>query len=135
MSVALPAPLALAAVFAGGGVGVCCRYAVGRYVAARYAGSFPLATFAINLSGSLLLGLATGVPLLHRWGGLGLLLVGTGILGGYTTFSTAALETVLALRAGSVGGALLAWLGGAALGLAGAALGLGLAAVVWPVPA
>src|SRR4051794_40616000 len=91
--------LALGAVFVGGGAGACCRYGISRAVAQRYQGTLPLATFGINATGSLLLGLCLGAPVLRAGGSLGLLLVGTGVLGGYTTFSTAALETVLLARA------------------------------------
>ncbi len=127
-----PTLLALGAVFVGGGVGACCRYGISRMVARRYGGPFPLATCGINTTGSVLLGLALGAPLLRSGSDLGLLLLGTGVLGGYTTFSTAALETVLLARDGSTRQALVAWLGGTMVGLGGAALGLGLAALVWP---
>ncbi len=125
-------PLALLAVFVGGGAGACCRYVIGRAVAHAYKGTFPLATFAINVTGSLGLGLCLGAPPLHSGSGLGLLFLGTGVLGGYTTFSTAALEAVLLARDGSPRRAIVSWLGGTAAGLAAAAVGLGLAAVLWP---
>lgn len=121
---------AILAVFAGGGVGSCCRYGVSRLVARHYGGRYPLATSVINLSGSIALGFLLGVPPLH--GSLLLLLLGTGVLGGYTTFSTAALETMLLLRDGSWGAAVAMWVGGALLGLLGADLGLTLAAALWP---
>lgn len=121
-----------AAVFLGGGVGACCRYGVSRFVAGHYGGAFPLATFIINATGSALLGFALGVPLLHGYGGLGLALLGTGVLGSYTTFSTAALETTLLLRDGRRAQAAWAWIGSSGLGVLSAAAGLGLAAVLWP---
>jgi CrcB protein len=83
----------LVAVAVGGVVGALARDGLTRAVAAP-AGGFPWATFAINLSGSLLLGLLVGAlvtrPGAPRWLRP---LLGTGVLGGYTTFSTFAVET------------------------------------------
>ena len=53
-----------------------------------------MATFVINFSGSLLLGLLTGLVAAHTLPHSWQLLVGTGLLGGYTTFSTASFETI-----------------------------------------
>ncbi|RLV54800.1 CrcB family protein [Aeromicrobium phragmitis] len=77
--------IALLVVLAGG-VGACLRYA-----AVLAAGSRPLrATWVVNLIGSFALGL-----LAAQLGDRGsLLVVGTGLLGGFTTFSTAAVDSV-----------------------------------------
>jgi CrcB protein len=102
-----------------GGCGALARFLLDGAVSERAGGRFPLGTLAVNLSGSLLLGLLAGLAL-H---GDALLLAGTATLGSYTTFSTWMLEshrlaedgqwpTVAANLAGSV-----------ALGLAGVALG------------
>jgi fluoride exporter len=60
----------------------------------RVKSTYPVGTTAINVTGSFLLGLVTGLAtsqlLSHQWQ----LVVGTGFLGGYTTFSTASFETV-----------------------------------------
>lgn len=76
-----------------GGVGAVARLVVDGMIRARTGGGYPVGTTAINLSGSLLLGLVVGLsgavlPDPAR------LVLGTGFLGGYTTFSTASVETV-----------------------------------------
>jgi CrcB protein len=72
-----------------GGVGANARFLVDALVTARAGGELPVGTLAVNASGSLLLGLVTGLAL----GGSALVLAGTATLGSYTTFSTWMLET------------------------------------------
>jgi CrcB protein len=95
----------------GGAVGSLIRYLVTRAVNERYDGHFPLATFAINISGSFFIGillvLTDREDLLHP--NIRPLLV-TGLLGGYTTFSTFEWEIFALGQAGSS----LAWVYGAA---------------------
>ncbi|MGX1767094.1 fluoride efflux transporter FluC [Dietzia sp. NPDC055343] len=82
----------------GGGVGAAARYAVDEWVTARWRRAFPLGIFLVNVTGSLLLGVLVGLttPSVASaaapagW----VALVGTGVLGGYTTFSTASLDAV-----------------------------------------
>ncbi len=67
------------AVAAAGALGAVARYLVGAAVASRHRAGFPWATLAVNISGCLALGLVVdraAAPVL-----------GTGLLGGYTTFS------------------------------------------------
>lgn len=88
----------LAVAFAGG-LGATARFVVDGLIARRWRSGLPLGTLLINITGSFLLGLLTS--LLEPSGGLATAL-GTGLLGGYTTFSTASLEAVsLALRDGA----------------------------------
>lgn len=108
-----------------GGVGAAARFVLDGAVARRHRSRFPLGTMLVNTTGSLLLGLLTGAVI--SYGGMSdlELVVGTGLLGGYTTFSTASVEAVR-LAAGTR--ALMLAFGHAAsmllLGLAAAGLGL-----------
>jgi len=72
-----------------GGLGAVARYAVSTTVARRGEGWFPWGTLAVNLSGTTLLGLLTGLAL-H---GDALTLAGGGLIGSYTTFSTWMLDS------------------------------------------
>ncbi|GAA2106959.1 fluoride efflux transporter CrcB [Microlunatus panaciterrae] len=112
-----------------GGLGAVCRFVLDTLVRRRTSGSFPVGTVIINLSGSFLLGLVTGLAtgqlLPESWRAV----VGTGFLGGYTTFSTASFETVRLLERGRYRAALFNGIGVLALALlaAGAGLFVGLA--------
>ncbi|HYN50459.1 MAG TPA: fluoride efflux transporter CrcB [Thermoleophilaceae bacterium] len=67
-----------------GALGAHLRFSVAGAIAARRPGQFPLGTFVVNLSGGFMLGLLVGLSV----AGDALLLLGTGVLGSYTTFST-----------------------------------------------
>jgi CrcB protein len=67
-----------------GGLGAASRLVVDGLVRHRVASTFPWATIFINVTGSFLLGLLVGADVGDRW----LDVLGTGFLGGYTTFST-----------------------------------------------
>ena len=102
-----------------GGVGAVARYVLSTAVARRGAGWFPYGTLAVNLSGSALLGLLAGLAL-H---GDALTLLGGGLLGSYTTFSTWMLDSER-LGERHSGRALTANIAGSLLlGLAAVALG------------
>ena len=103
-----------------GGLGAVCRFVLDGVVRSRWASLLPWGTIAINISGSLLLGLLTGLAVPDDLR----LIVGTGFLGGYTTFSTASLETVRLLIDRRPAAALLNGLG--VLVAATLAAGLGL---------
>jgi CrcB protein len=108
-------------VAAGGALGSVLRYAVSVLMVASLGASFPWGTLAVNVLGSTAIGAmaALGVE-----GGWRLLLV-TGLLGGFTTFSAFSLETALLWeRAWWL--ALVYVLASVVLGLAGFALGYGL---------
>jgi fluoride exporter len=102
-----------------GGLGAVARYGVSAAVARRAGHWFPWGTLAVNLSGTVVLGLVTGLALR----GDALTLVGGGLLGSYTTFSTWMLDSE-GLVAGGRARALAANLAGSLLlGLAAVALG------------
>lgn len=110
-----------------GALGTLERFQVANAVTARRPSDFPFGTFVVNLTGGFTLGLLTGLSVT----GDALLVLGTGFLGGYTTFSTWMVETQ---RLGENGewsflwfylfGSMLAGLAATGLGwLLGAALG------------
>lgn len=89
------------AVFLGGGIGAVLRWSLSLLVAARSSSNFPYSTLIVNILGAMLIGAlvemfalrldATQTPRLF---------LVTGILGGFTTFSAFALESVLLLERG-----------------------------------
>lgn len=111
------------AVLAGGMIGAPARYLVDRAIQVRRDTVFPWGTLAVNLAGSLVIGFLLGA---QRYLGLPpvvFALLGTGLCGGLTTFSTFSYETLRLLEDGAVSEAglnvigslvasvLLAWLG------------------------
>lgn len=74
---------------AAGAVGTLLRFSVDSAVMRAFGRPFPLGTMAVNLSAALLLGLLVGLTTSGRTQTV----VGTGLLGGYSTFSTWMLET------------------------------------------
>jgi len=79
----------------GGFAGACSRYGLNVWFTKRLpAARWPFATFAINLSGSFLLGLLVGLG----WSSSTYLLFGVGFMGAYTTFSTFAVENIQLAR-------------------------------------
>jgi CrcB protein len=92
----------------GGGFGAWLRYLTGRLWIAAVgpvaASAFPWATLTANVAGSLAMGLLAGWLARHGTGGeQWRLLLGVGVLGGYTTFSSFALEFALFVERGALG--------------------------------
>jgi CrcB protein len=120
-------PHAVAAVAAGGALGAPARYGVAQLVDVE-AGTFPWATFAVNVSGSLALGFLLVVivrrypPDRHAQPFLA-----TGFLGAYTTFSTFVVEIDLLIRDGRAALAVTYVLASVLVGLAAAWAGMALA--------
>jgi len=119
--------------FLGGGIGSTARWLVGLVVGKRYHGSFPLATFLINISGAFLIGFLTVVLVFdyrERFGHPVNTFVLTGILGGYTTFSSMELDISKLIDGKKLRLAMVYQVGTVALGLGAAALGGTLALLV-----
>jgi fluoride exporter len=110
-------------------LGALARYLVDQSVAQRFESAFPWGTFVINVSGSFVLGLITGLSLHDGLSPHVVTVLGTGICGGYTTFSTFNVETIRLTEEGSLLGAAGNIAGSIAVGLLAAAAGLGLALV------
>lgn len=91
MNVNSLSPMLLVAI--GGALGSMLRYGVGRWVISLTGPGFPTGTFAVNIIGGLLMGLLAGWLARIDDGVEGLrLLLGVGVLGGFTTFSAFSLE-------------------------------------------
>lgn len=89
-------------VLAGAGLGGVARYVLSAWIMAKTGARFPWGTFAINVSGSFLIGLlmtlfTERVPVHPHWR----LFLVVGFLGGYTTFSSFEYETLTAVRDGA----------------------------------
>jgi len=112
--------LLLAALAGGAGAGL--RYVVDRLLTPAAGMRFPWGILVVNVSGSFALGVITGLgaaiaPELS-------LVLGLGLLGGYTTFSTVSVETVLLGQRGRRRGALVNLFGTLALAVLAAGLGV-----------
>jgi fluoride exporter len=77
-----------------GGMGAALRLILDGLIRARVKSTYPVGTTVINITGSFLLGLVTGLATSQLVPNQWQLVFGTGFLGGYTTFSTASFETV-----------------------------------------
>lgn len=123
-------PLDVMWVGLGGGAGSLLRWWIGRIVGERYRGSFPLGTFLINISGAFVIGYLSilfSVDWRDRYGTVLNAGVLTGILGGYTTFSSMQLDAAKLAgsdRPGLAAGYLMV---STVAGLVAAGLGAGLA--------
>jgi CrcB protein len=111
----MPLPLAVAL---GGALGALARYGLDRFIERRTASLFPWSTFVINVSGCLVIGavIAALVDRHHTpaWLRVGLVV---GVLGGYTTFSTFAQESLDLIEARDIGIATLYALGSVTAGV------------------
>ncbi|MPV36596.1 fluoride efflux transporter FluC [Georgenia subflava] len=113
-----------------GGLGAVSRYLVDGAVRARTRPDNPAGVLLVNITGSFLLGLVTG--LLGQSAGPLALVVGTGFCGGYTTFSTSVVVVVDLLRHRRVAAALRLAAGTLVSTVAAAALGLAIGTTAAP---
>jgi len=117
---------AIAAVAAGAAIGGVLRYLIGQIFLQRFGPGFPYGTLFINVSGSFAIGIvaqlalsqAVGLPPIVR------LFAATGVLGGYTTFSTFSLEAITLIGEGGAIAATLYTGASVIAGFLAAALGV-----------
>ena len=116
-------------VAAAGACGAPLRYVVDTKVSDRVDAVFPYGTLLVNVTGSFLLGVVTGLVLDHGLGSSEQLVFGTGLLGAYTTFSTFTMESLALLQGGETAAAVRNVTGSVIVGALAAAAGWGLAAL------
>jgi CrcB protein len=114
--------VAVAAALGSGG-----RCALDGAIQRRHVSGLPWGTFAINVTGSFILGLVVGLGIHHGLGPHMVSVLGIGLLGGYTTWSTFTWETFALAEQGRLTAAGMNIVGSLAIGLAAAGAGLGLA--------
>ncbi|MFJ4366469.1 fluoride efflux transporter CrcB [Streptomyces chartreusis] len=118
-------------VVAGAVVGAPLRYLTDRAVQSRHDSVFPWGTFLVNACGCLILGLLTGAAASGTAGSHLQLLLGTGLCGALTTYSTFSYETLRLTETGAGLYALGNVVGSVVVGLGAAFLGVSLAEAVW----
>ncbi len=112
-----------------GAVGAPARYLLDGFVQDRVSGDLPWGTFAVNIVGSTLLGLLTGLGLHAHLGHATTETLGTGFCGALTTFSTFTFESARLIEAGDWRAASINVIGSLLVG--SAAAGLGIAVALW----
>ncbi|GAA3455451.1 fluoride efflux transporter CrcB [Dactylosporangium matsuzakiense] len=105
----------------GAAVGAPLRYLTDRFVQSRHDSAFPWGTLTVNIVGSLVLGLVSGLPFV--WSAL----LGTGFCGALTTYSTFSYETLKLAQSGARFYAVMNVVASVVAGLGAAAVGMLLA--------
>ncbi len=118
--------LVVVAVALAGGAGAGLRYLVDRLVPMR--GGFPFGILIVNVSGSFVLGLLTGLA--TALAPEAAMVLGVGLLGGYTTFCTVSVESALLAERGRWKDAAANLLGTLVLAVAAAAGGIALGSLL-----
>ncbi|MBP2421187.1 fluoride efflux transporter FluC [Microbacterium imperiale] len=112
----------LIALVVAGGVGAGIRYVVDVVVTRGRREAFPIGILVVNVTGSAMLGLLTGLGTVI--GAEVMAVLGIGLLGGYTTFSTVSVETVQLARRGRRDWAVVNLVGTLAAAVVAAAIGM-----------
>ncbi|KTR23155.1 CrcB family protein [Curtobacterium albidum] len=115
-------PFLVLAVAVGGGAGAAGRFLLDGLINTGREFRLPVGTLTINITGSLLLGIIVGAA--THLGALPVAVLGTGVMGGYTTFSTASFETVRLARSGRITAAAVNGLGMLVVSVAAATAGI-----------
>jgi fluoride exporter len=123
--------VAFVLVFLGGGLGAALRHGINLLVARLLGGGFPYGTLLVNVAGSLIMGLmieyfALKSGISQRW----VLFLTTGILGGFTTFSTFSLDAALLSERGHLMTAAAYVAASVALGIGGLFAGMSIVRVL-----
>lgn len=114
----------LLTVMLAGAVGVGLRYLLGAAITSRAGDGFPWSTLTINVIGAFAIGVVFAVLAGHGPGTLPRPVLAIGLLGGFTTFSAVAIETVTLVEHGMAGRAALYVAATNILGIGAAAAGL-----------
>jgi CrcB protein len=93
-------------VMAGGALGSAARFLVGRATLRGFGPDFPYGTLTVNLVGGFAMGVLVALLARHSASENWRLLLGVGVLGGFTTFSAFSLDVVTMIERGSLGVAL-----------------------------
>ncbi|MET9150349.1 fluoride efflux transporter CrcB [Streptomyces griseoflavus] len=112
-------------------VGAPLRYLTDRAVQSRHDSVFPWGTFTVNVTGSLVLGLLTGAAVAGAVGEDLRLLLGTGLCGALTTYSTFSYETLRLAETGARGYAVLNVAANVTAALAAAFAGAAVGGTLW----
>ncbi|HWE69914.1 MAG TPA: fluoride efflux transporter CrcB [Acidimicrobiales bacterium] len=113
-----------------GAAGAVLRYLVDRYVQGKVASGFPSGTLVINVTGSLVLGVLTGSALHHGLSATWVTVLGTGLIGAYTTFSTFTYDSFRLLGSDGMATALTNILVSVVAGLGAAVAGIALGTLI-----
>lgn len=118
-------------VLCGAALGAPLRYLTDRAVQSRHDSAFPWGTFMANVTGSLILGLVTGAVIAGAASSSLYLLIGTGLCGALTTYSTFSYETLRLAESGARRSAALNVVASVAAGLGAAYAGMAMAESLW----
>jgi CrcB protein len=124
--------MTLLLVAVGAAVGAPLRYLVDRAIQARHDAVFPCGTFTVNVTGSLILGALAGAAAAHDVPGSLNALVGVGLCGALTTYSTFGYETIRLVETGARALAALNALASVIAALGAAVVGAAIAQAIWP---
>jgi CrcB protein len=124
--------MTLLLVAVGAAVGAPLRYLVDRAIQARHDAVFPCGTFTVNVTGSLILGALAGAAAAHDVPGSLNALVGVGLCGALTTYSTFGYETIRLVETGARALAALNAVASVIAALGAAVVAAAIAQAIWP---